>query len=130
MKNTVLTILLALIAFIGVALALMQMYASTDSTSRPLYGSMEYFATSVFIFSFLYNLDENTSIILKWINIMLSSAFAGWGLILALICLYASPTQQSEPLASVLFLSSMMIASSGIFFLMSKIRVANTTTFQ
>ena len=128
MKNTLLTILLALIAFIGLSLALMQLYANPDEISRPLYGSIEYLATSIFIFSFLYNLDENTSVVLKWINISFVSAFAVWGLLLVLICLYASPTEQNEPLASVLFLTSMMISSSGIFFLVRKIRVASTTT--
>jgi len=128
LKNTVLTTLLALITFIGFTLTLMQMYASTDDIPRPLYGSIEYLATSIFVFSFLYNLDKNTSIVLRWINILLSSAFAVWGFLLALICLYTSPTEQSEPLASALFASSMMISSSGIFFLVSKIRVASDTT--
>jgi len=123
MKNTLLTALVAFVVFIGSTLALMQMYASSDGISRPLYGSIEYLATSVFVFSFLYNFDQATSTILKWINILLSSIFAVWGFLLSLICLYASPVEnQSFPLASALFLSSTMVASSGIFFMARKIR--------
>jgi hypothetical protein len=124
MKNTLLTILVAFVGFLGATLGLMQMYASSDGIPRPLYGGTEFLATSIFIFSFLYNFDHAASTILKWINILLSSGFAVWGFLLSLICLYASPVEnQSFPLASVLFLSSTMIAGSGIFFMARKIRV-------
>ena len=123
MKNSILAVLVGLVGFMGAALSLMQMYASSDGIPHPLYGSIEYLATSVFVFSFLYNFDHATSTILKWINILLSSGFAVWGFLLSLICLYASPVEnQSFPLASVLFLSSTMVAGSGIFFMARKIR--------
>lgn len=124
MKNLFLTILVFLVGLIGATLSLMQIYASVDNTPYPLNASIEYLATAIFIFSFLFNLDYNTPIILKWINILTSLIFAGWGLIMSLICLYASPIEnQSFPLASALFFTSTMIVGSGIFFMLKNVRL-------
>ena len=120
MKNIILTISLAFVSCLGLFLALIQFYANSDEISRPLYGSIEYLITSILIFIFLYSLDEKISVVLKWTNFLFILAFTLWGLLLALISFYASPTEQNELLASILFVVSAIVSSSAMLFLFSK----------
>ena len=53
---------------------------------------------------------------MKWINILLVFGFGILAILLALICLYASPTEDTiYPLASAIFVVSGMISFSSIF---------------
>lgn len=115
------------IVFVGFILTLMQMYASPDAQSYPFNGSLIYLGLAIFVFMFLYTLKSDISKVIKLINILIIIFVAVLGILLSLICLYASPVPfKVFPLASSIFTLSSMIAFSAIFFL-GRCTQVNTT---
>ena len=125
MKNTTLTILVAAVGWLGLIFSLIMLYATPDAVVRSLEASLFFFATSVFVFSFFYNLDKETSKILKWINILLGLYYMVCGFVFSLICLYAHPSpfiDAVDPLGAVIFFSGSMLVGSGLFFMIKEMR--------
>ena len=125
MKNTTLTLLVAFVGWLGLIFALIMFYASPDGVVRTTHGGVFFLASCVFVFSFLYNLDLETSKILKWINILLGVYYMMCGVILSLICLYAHPFSVEgtiDATAAVLFFVGSMLVGSGLFFMIKQMR--------
>ena len=125
MKNITLTLLVTIVGWLGLILSLIMLYASPDEVVRSLESSLFFFASSVFVFSFFYNLDNETSSILKWINILLGLYYMLCGMILSLICLYSHPSQEfgmTDPLGAVIFFAGSMLVGSGLFFMGKEMR--------
>ena len=115
-KEILISIVVIFVGFMGLPFSLMQMYSSPDGNSYPFNGSLIYMGTSIFVFTFLLTLKQNISKVMKWINILLVFGFGILAILLALICLYASPTEDTiYPLASAIFVVSGMISFSSIF---------------
>ncbi len=94
----------------------MQIYSSPDMKSHPFNGSLIYLSTSIFVFMFLITQKINISKIVKWINIVVVISFAIFAILLAMICIYASPDgDQIYPLASAIFSAGGFVAMSSIF---------------
>ena len=117
-KNIVLSIFVLIVGSICYLLSLMQIYASPDGNSYPLNGSLIYLGMSILLFSFLFNTTSDITTLVKWFNILIVSILGIFGLLLALICIYASPVENMIfPLASAIFALSATITFSGIFFI-------------
>ena len=125
MKNITLTVLVTIVGWLGIILSLIMLYASPDEVVRSFESSLFFFASSVFVFSFFYNLNRDTSSVLKWINILLGLYYMLCGMILSLICLYAHPSQEfgmTDPLGAVIFFSGSMLVGAGLFFMAKEMR--------
>ena len=125
MKNTALTVLVSVVGWLGIILALIMLYASPDKAVYSFEASLFYLASSVLVFSFFYNLDKETSKILKWINILLGLFYMLCGVMLSLICLYAHPSPllgTVDPAGAVIFFVGSMLVGSGLFFMIKEMR--------
>lgn len=129
MKNITLTVLVAIVGWLGIILSLIMLYASPDEVVRSLESSLFFFASSLFVFAFFYNLDKETATALKWINILLGLYYMLCGITLSLICLYAHPSQEfgmTDPMGAVIFFSGSMLVGSGLFFMVKEMRSKKT----
>ena len=54
---------------------------------------------------------------LRWVAVISAIFFSLWGLLLALICIFALPSKESEPIAgSIFFLEAVLIIVSLVYF--------------
>ncbi len=115
-KEILITILVIFVGFIGLSFSLMQIYSSPDGNSYPFNGSIIYLGTSIFLFLFLLTFKQDISKVVKWVNILSVLGFGVLAILLALVCLYASPIEDKIfPLASAIYVVSGMISFSSIF---------------
>jgi len=141
LHNWLITISVFLIAFFGVILALIFIYALPDKTVRPLEGCLFYISGSVIVVAFLFlrwkkekaqeseilsqTLSETPKIIInettsdkiiKWIVTIFSFSYAFWGLAIALICIFALPDKSVQPQIGIYyFLGSAIVIGSFVF---------------
>ena len=115
-KDVFTSVSVLIVGIIGYSLTLMQIYSSPDGNSYPFNGSLIYLGTSIFMLVFLFTRKLEINKILKWLNYIMIVVFSINALLLALICIYASPTvDKIYPLESAIFTMSGMIALSSIF---------------
>jgi drug/metabolite transporter (DMT)-like permease len=120
--NWMATLAIIFLSLSGVILSLICIYALPDHTVRPVVGSLFFVTSSAVIISFLFfywrkdieiikasfisdkseppkmRISESLSDkIIKWVVLIFVFSFAFYGLILALICIYALPDQTIQP---------------------------------
>jgi len=121
------TLILGVLMIVGLILALIQLYASSDGLQYPFTASLYYLGTSFTMIFLIFKYRKDISKKLVIVNNIIVSLFAMNSLVLALICFYAlEPQSRVESLAGSIFFFAGMIVSSSAFFVRPKVK--NSTT--
>lgn len=128
MKYIFLIILTTLIIWIGKTLAMILMYASPDNVPHTFHASIYVLASSIFAFSFYYNIKNTIHIAIKWILTIIGVSSALDIFVLSYLAMFSERVQDEIDIkAAFVFLIAGLLISLGTFFMLknTKQRIIN-----
>jgi len=115
------SILFISIVFVGITLALMQIYANPEKIPQAFSAGLIYMGTSLAVALYLYTFNQDFRPILKWVHLLISMIFMLFGLLLTLINIYVLPEKgASEPVATPVFFLGSVAVIAGIIMSLRK----------